>query len=191
MNIMGELALLSHLAEREISPDLAERLVPLIRRMEYPKGSLILGAGELSRYWYLVEKGLLRQFYYKNGRDVTEHFSAEGDLVVCIESLFGRKPTRLLVEAIEPAVVYLLEYDRWKRLCAEDPEAGGINVRLMERMLVVSQQKADSWRFESASERYERFLKDFPEAARRAPVSDIASYLLMTPETLSRIRGGK
>ena len=54
--------------------------------------------------------------------------------------------------------------------------------------LILHQVKADSWRFESARERYERFLREFPTVAHRASVNDMASYLLMTPESLSRVR---
>ena len=54
----------------------------------------------------------------------------------------------------------------------------------------MSQKKADSIRFESARERYERLLKNNPEIIRRAPLSQIASLLEMTPETLSRVRAG-
>lgn len=54
--------------------------------------------------------------------------------------------------------------------------------------LILHQVKADSWRFESARERYERFLREFPTVAGRASVNDMASYLLMTPESLSRVR---
>ena len=52
---------------------------------------------------------------------------------------------------------------------------------------MLSQYKADSWRFETSRERYARFVRDYPEIARRASVNHIASYLLMTPESLSRV----
>ena len=58
----------------------------------------------------------------------------------------------------------------------------------MENSLILSQNKADSLRFESANERYMRLLKEHPEIVQRAPLSCIASYLQMTPETLSRVR---
>jgi CRP-like cAMP-binding protein len=61
---------------------------------------------------------------------------------------------------------------------------------MMERKLVISQRKADSWRFESSHERYERFCREYPAIAVRASIAHIASYLLMTPETLSRVRAG-
>ena len=60
--------------------------------------------------------------------------------------------------------------------------------KILEYSLIVSQIKADSWRFETASERYHNLLKHHPEVIKRAPMAHIASYLLMTPETLSRVR---
>ena len=60
--------------------------------------------------------------------------------------------------------------------------------KVMEKMLVVSQIKADSLRFENAQERYVRFCQEYPNIVNRVSIADIASYLIMTPETLSRIR---
>ena len=62
--------------------------------------------------------------------------------------------------------------------------------KILEYSLIVSQTKADSWRFESARERYNLLLETHPEIIKRAPLAHIASYLLMTPETLSRVRSG-
>ena len=61
---------------------------------------------------------MVRQFYYKNGKDVTEHFSYEGCIVMCIESLLKQEPTRLMVEALEQSVYifFLIQYCKnyWK-----------------------------------------------------------------------------
>ena len=61
---------------------------------------------------------------------------------------------------------------------------------MLEHSLIESQVKADMFRFETAHDRYEKFLKLFPEPAKRAPLIHIASFLQMTPETLSRVRAG-
>ena len=63
--------------------------------------------------------------------------------------------------------------------------------KILEFSLIVSQVKADSWRFETAHERYNKLMRYQPEVIKRAPLSHIASYLLMTPETLSRVRADK
>lgn len=155
---------------------------------EFEKDEIILEQGQVSRYMYMVRKGMLRQFYYKDGRDITEHFSAEGDVVMCLESLFLAEPTNLMVEALEPSSVYQINYASWRKLCTENDEINLLLIRYLEIDLTLSQRKADSWRFENSNERYTRFCREYPEVAKRAPVAHIATYLLMTPETLSRVR---
>ena len=167
-----------------------ELLASILVRKEYKKNERIIDEGTICRDYFYVDQGLVRQFYYKNAHNVTEHFNAEGDLMMCIESLYQEEPTQLMAEALEPCVVYSFNY---KKLVELTDQSKVLNkwLRLsLQQDLIVASQKADSWRFETAKEKYERFLKDYPEAAKRASVNHIASYLLMTPETLSRIRGG-
>ena len=126
----------------------------------------------------------------ENGKDVTEHFSYEGCILMCIESLLKQVPTRLIIETLEPAVIYLFPYDKMMQLTKQNWEINMFYRKILEYSLIVSQTKADSWRFESARERYNLLLETHPEIIKRAPLAHIASYLLMTPETLSRVRSG-
>lgn len=61
-----------------------DSLASIIESSKAAKGELLLDNGQISKYLYYVESGLLRQFYYKNKRDITEHFSCEGNIVICI-----------------------------------------------------------------------------------------------------------
>ncbi len=167
-----------------------KQLAALLVRKELEKGELLLKEGEVSRNIVLVGKGMLRQFYYKNGKDLTEHFSYEGCVVFCIESMLKQQPTRLMIEALEASVVYLLPYARLLLLSEASWEINMFYRKILEYSLIVSQVKADSWRFETAHDRYELLLQTHPEVVKRAPLSHIASYLLMSPETLSRVRSG-
>lgn len=173
-----------------LSPDSVERLAAIVERKEYQKDEILLKQGHISRCMYIIEKGIIRQFYYKDGRNITEHFSCEGEVATCLESLFLKEPTRLIVEAIEPSIIYLLNYEKFKKLSNKYIDLNKLYQSILEYKLVVSQRKADSWRFENAQERYERFCKEYPAAAKRASIAQIASYLLMAPETLSRVRAG-
>ncbi len=165
-------------------------LASLLTRIELKKGDILINQGEIAHGTYWVEKGLLRQYYYKDGRDVTEHFASEGQGMMCIKSLFNKEPSRLIIEALEKSVVYMTPYQRLINLSEEYMVFGTFLRKLFETVLIMSQVKADSWRFETARERYSRFLKDFPEVSKRASINHIASYLLMTPESLSRVRSG-
>ena len=120
--------------------------------------------------------------------ELTEHFASEDNIFICIESFLRQRPANLLVEALENTVLYGIPHDPLLALCAEDYEIEVMYRRLLENSLILSQRKADFLRFETANERYARLLKEHPEIVQRAPLSHIASYLLMTPETLSRVR---
>ena len=160
----------------EMSIEGRRQIESILIREEYPKGVIALNEGEVAHELVFVGKGMLRQYYYKNGKDVTEHFSYEGCILMCIESLLKQ--------------VYLFPYDKMMQLTKQNWEINMFYRKILEYSLIVSQTKADSWRFESARERYNLLLETHPEIIKRAPLAHIASYLLMTPETLSRVRSG-
>jgi len=174
----------------EMSIEGRRQIENILIREEYPKGAIALNEGEVAHEIVFVGKGMLRQYYYKNGKDVTEHFSYEGCIVMCIESFLKQVPTKLIVETLEPVVLYMLPRDMLFKLAKENWEINMFYQKILEYSLIVSQIKADSWRFESARERYNLLLETHPEIIKRAPLAHIASYLLMTPETLSRVRSG-
>lgn len=186
---------------QEIAEIISNRFYPLpgedlnsfaaiIEPCKAAKGELLLGNGQIAKYIYYIETGLFRQFYYKNKRDVTEHFSCEGNLVICIMSTFRREPTNLFIEALEPTVYHRISYSELNELLKTSLPMNTLYRKVLEWALMLSQEKADSWRFESARKRYLRFQQEYPEVAKRASVNHIASYLLMTPESLSRVRAG-
>ncbi len=174
----------------EMTPEGRKILENLAERRDLNKDEMLIHQGQVSRYIVFVAKGMLRQYYFKNGKEVTEHFSYEGCILMCIESLLKQEPTRLVAEALEPSTVYLLPYDRLLKLSEDIREINIFYRKVLEFSLITSQIKADSWRFETARERYNLLMKTHPEVIKRAPLSHIASYLLMTPETLSRVRAG-
>ena len=141
----------------EMTIESRKLLASIVTRKDMEKGEILLKEGQVSHHFVVVAKGMVRQFYYKNGKDVTEHFSYEGDIL---------------------------------KLSKESWEINMFYRKMLEYSLIVSQKKADSWRFETARERYLRLMETQPEVIKRAPLAHIASYLLMTPETLSRVRAG-
>lgn len=155
------------------------------------KGELLLKEGDIAKDIYLVGKGMLRQFYYKDGREVTEHFACENQGALCINSLFLQEPSTMLIEALEDSTIFLIPYQKFIDLAQKHQQLATLLRKILERSLIISQQKADSWRYETVQERYKRFQREYPDAAKRASVNHIASYLLMTPESLSRVRAGK
>ncbi len=156
--------------------------------MKFAKGEMILKEGEVCKNIYYVEKGLVRQFYYKNGKEVTEHMAVEGNIIMCIESLFREEPTRLQVEALEPTIIYALPKAKLEEVALHNVNIQILYRKILEESLILSQVHADLVRFESAQDRYRKMCKLQQQVTLRAPLVYIASYLQMTPETLSRVR---
>ena len=171
-----------------LSNDTIDKLASILVRIELKKGERYLRENDVCRYIGYVQRGMIRQFYYKNDKDLTEHFASENTIFFCIESFLRQQPTTLLAEAVQHSVVYGVPYDEIHELAKTNYEMELIYRGWIEDSLILSLHKIDSFRFETAHERYKRLLKERPEVIRHAPLSQIASYLLMTPETLSRVR---
>ncbi len=159
----------------------------LIQR-KYSKGDMILEEGEVCRHIYYIDKGLVRQFYFKKGKEVTEHFGVDNTIVMCIESLFREEPSKLQVEALEPVTIYALPKARLEEVALHNVNIQILYRKILEESLILSQVHADLVRFETAQDRYRKICKLMPKVILRAPLIYIASYLQMTPETLSRVR---
>lgn len=154
----------------------------------YAKGEKILAEGEVCENIYWIVKGLVRQFYYKNGKELTEYMAAENTICMCIESLFNEEPTHLQIMAIEPTVLYLIPKADLEAVAMKSVNIQILYRKILEESLILSQKHADMLRFESAQDRYQKLVKRNPQLVLRAQLVYIASYLQMTPETLSRVR---
>ena len=185
--------------KRDIARELARRystmthdeldiLESIIVPQKFAKGEMILKEGEICRQFLYIDKGLVRQFYFKHGKEVTEHLGQEHTIVMCIESLFKEEPTRLQVEALEATTVYALPKADLERVAMHNVNIQILYRKILEESLITSQIHADLVRFETAQDRYKKMCKLCPQVVLRAPLVYIASYLQMTPETLSRVR---
>lgn len=168
--------------------DELDMLESILVPMKFAKGDMILKEGEVCRCIYFIDKGLVRQFYIKHGKEVTEHLGDDHSVFMCIESLFKEMPTQLQVEALEPCMIYALPKDRLERVALHNVNIQILYRKILEESLILSQVHADLVRFETAQDRYRRMCKLYPQVVLRAPLLFIASYLQMTPETLSRVR---
>ena len=187
------------LTTRDIARELARRystmtheeldiLESILVPMKFQKGEVILPEGEVCKNIYWIAKGLVRQFYFKNGKELTEYMATENNICMCIESLFKEEPTRLQIMAIEPTVLYALPKDALEQASIKSVNIQMLYRKILEESLILSQVHADMLRFETAQDRYVKLVKCQPQLVLRAPLVYIASYLQMTPETLSRVR---
>lgn len=187
------------LTPRDVARELARRystmthdeldmLESILVPMKYAKGETILNDGDVCRYIYWIVKGLVRQYYFKNGKELTEYMAAENTICMSIESLFREAPSHQIIHALEPTVIFALPMKNLEAVAMKSVNIQMLYRKILEESLIISQHHADMLRFESAQDRYRRLVKESPQLILRAPLVYIASYLQMTPETLSRVR---
>ena len=168
--------------------DELDMLESILVPMKFAKNEFILREGEISTNIFWIVKGLVRQFYFKNDKELTEYMATENNIVMCIESLFREQPTKLQIKALEPTILIALPKADLEAVAMESVNIQILYRKILEESLILSQHHADMLRFESALDRYQKLVKNQPQLVLRAPLVYIASYLQMTPETLSRVR---
>ena len=187
------------LTTRDIARELARRystmahdeldiLESILVPMRFSRGEKIVDQGDVCDSIYYVDRGMVREYYFKNHKEVTEYIAVDGNIFMCIESLFREEPSQLIAESLETSYVYALPKKRLEEVALHNVNIQILYRKILEESLIISQRRADLLRFESAKDRYRKFCKLNPKMIMKAPLVYIASYLQMTPVTLSRVR---
>jgi len=187
------------LTTRDVARELARRystmthdeldiLESILVPMKFAKGEKILDEGQVCRHIYWIVKGLVRQYYFKNKKELTEYMATENTICMSIESLFKETPSVQMIQALEPTIIFAIPMHELEMAAMKSVNIQMLYRKILEESLIISQQHADMLRFESAQDRYQKLVKTAPQLVLRAPLVYIASYLQMTPETLSRVR---
>ena len=163
-------------------------LSSVLKRLELPKGHVLVKPDTVCNHTYFIESGLTRTYYFKDGKDITDWLSAENSFAVSIISFITRKPDRRAIELLEPSILFSLHVDDLENLCSKHHDIEKMTRLLISFGLVQLQQKFDDLHFATALQRYQTLMATNPTFMLRVPLGMIASYLGITQETLSRIR---
>lgn len=162
-----------------------EEHIPMV---QYSKGDMILTEGKLARTIYFVVQGCVRLFYNNNGNDRTAFFYTEGKFICAGESYTFDVPARENFQALEDSVIMHFSKDLNEKLLARSPKFEVLARIATEDELITCQRVIESFVSKSAEERYNELLEQHADLFQRAPQQYIASYLGVSPETLSRIK---
>jgi len=155
-----------------------------IRKRQY-----ILNEGDICRYNIFVEKGLMRSFSVEeNGYEQVVQFAAEGWWISDMNSFFSGDKAIYNIEALEDSEILMLTRQSMDDLLEQVPKMEKYFRLLMQNHIVALQRRVISSLRLSAEEKYVQLMEVFPTILTRVPLQHIASFLGMTPETLSRIR---
>ncbi|WP_348711339.1 Crp/Fnr family transcriptional regulator [Tenacibaculum sp. 190524A05c] len=175
----------------KLSEELKVELANRLELKTFTKGELILNANQICTESYFIREGIVRTYFLKDGKEITEYFCSVNEWVNSPKSFMRRTTDIYFIDAIEDTIAFKLHVNDLMYLFEKFPEMeryarlsmGSVFGHLMERIA--------SMRFTSAKERYLHFKEIYANIYPRIPLGMVASYLGITQETLSRIRSQK
>ncbi|MBR5374290.1 MAG: Crp/Fnr family transcriptional regulator [Paludibacteraceae bacterium] len=173
-----------------LSDESKELIKSYTRIIRLNKGEFLQIEGDVSRYWGYVSEGLVRMYYLQHDKEITEQLALEGDGFLDYDSFFNQSPSRRFIQMLEPSTLYLFPRLECEELCNTNMEIRRFFRLMTELVLVLKKKRISDTIFKSAKERYQILLNEKPNLVLRVPSIYVASYLGITPETLSRIRSG-
>lgn len=164
-------------------------LATAFRARRLAKKQFLLQAGEIARHETFVVKGLLRAYTVDaTGNEHIAMFASEGWWIGDLYSFLTETPATQSIDALEDTDVLQVERGELERLYEQIPQLNRFFRILLQNAFVANQQRVLAAISQTAEEQYHAFVKKFPSIEQRVPQHQVASYLGITPETISRIR---
>lgn len=155
----------------------------------FEKGHLLQEQGQPIEKCYFVLRGLVRQFHYdEEGNEVTSNFFTEEQSVVVYSGKNGEGCSPFYLECLEPCVLVVGDLSTEMASYEENPVLEGMTRKMLENDLGVLQERYTRFISSTPEERYRTLLEENPSLVQRVAQHQLASYLGVTPESLSRIK---
>lgn len=153
------------------------------------KNAYLLNEGKVCRHLYFLEKGALRGFYNLDGKEITHWFGFENDFVTSFHSFITKEPAVENIQLLEGSILWAISKETLTGLFDSYHEIERLMRIAYEKYYIRLEERFVNAQFKTAKERYEDLLQQAPHILERVPLGHIASYLGISQETLSRIRG--
>lgn len=181
--------LLHHIAGyHRLSADAASAIEMCCQEKLVQKGAHLVQQGDRCRHLYFIEQGLLRGYYHADGKEMTHWFSFENDFATSFHSFITGEPAVENIQAGEGCMLWRIGKEDLSVLCSQYHEIERLLRLTYEQYYLRLEERFINSQFKTAAERYQQLLLQHPHIVERVPVGQIASYLGISPETLSRVR---
>lgn len=171
-----------------LPPDSLDLIAGKVGKVCVRKGTLLIEADKICRDVYFISKGIVRAYCYENGRDITFWIGEEGSVALSMQSYISSSPGYENIITIEDCILYRISSDDLHKLYKQDIALANWGRVFAEKEILRAEKSLIPQLFTTGTERYRRLLKEQPQLLNRIPLENLASYLGITPVSLSRIR---
>jgi hypothetical protein len=157
----------------------------------YSKGDYLLKTDSICIKSFWVENGILRKFYIHNDKEITTEFYFKNDLAISFDSYTLQRPSRENIQALTDVTINVTDYNSFKIQKERNSKLLELDFLLTEYYTLSLEEKVFELHTQNATQRYETLIKKSPHIIQQVQLTQIASYLNVSLETLSRIRAKK
>jgi CRP-like cAMP-binding protein len=173
----------------DISNTEIDNVLGIFHTSKLQKNQFLVNAGDIPTTLAFVVSGILRLYYVSDsGPEFTKSFCVEGDMVTAYTALLNTEPSKLYIQALEDSRLLIANFEEYQAVTAKSPCWQKVNQIIAERLFMKKEKRENSLLLDDAQVRYMKFRNEYPSLESRIKQHLIASYLGITPVTLSRIR---
>jgi CRP-like cAMP-binding protein len=175
----------------QLDKEATDELFENLKIKAVQKGEYLLKTGEVCRHLIFVNEGLVKLFFIKDGKEFINVFGIENRLFTAFESYLTQTPSNFMLIALEQTTVTLISYHEMEKLCKKHHCVETFFRKLVSIAATKMTRRISEMLEENATKRYNQFVKENRAILQRISLKDLASYLGITQQSLSRIRAQK
>lgn len=173
-------------------PDLTPKdwmlLIPICAFKKLKKGETFIKSGQVSEELAFIINGSFRFFYEKDDVEKTAYFVFGNEIMASFECILEKKPSKTTIQALEDSEIFVLDYSKMRKLYSTYPKFEQIQRIIGEYYILMLHNQLSSFLLDTPEERYVKLVENSPDLLNKVPLQYIASYIGVTPVSLSRIR---
>lgn len=174
---------------QSLSSEIQDEILKKLKVLQFTKNDFLLKKGEICAGIYIIEKGCCRTYLESGGKEITTSFSIDRNITCSAYSYLSQTASDEYIQTLEDTLCYYVSYTDIQLLLEKYVEFNVFVRKIYESLLINEINLLNSIRTKSALERYELFMEKTPKILQRVPLSHLATFLGMSKETLSRMRG--
>jgi CRP/FNR family transcriptional regulator, anaerobic regulatory protein len=172
----------------QLDKETTEELLQNLKTKTFNKGDFLLKQGQICKHLFFINEGLAKSFFYKKDKEFIMRFFSENTLFTVFDSFLTQTSSNFMIAALETTTVTLISYDKMENLCKKHHCMETFFRKLVSVATIKMMKRISEMLEKDATERYNKFVEENNTILQRVNLGDLAKYLGITQQSLSRIR---